>query len=919
MQESDGNGRAGGPALGPGPNLPLPAGLALRAAAVGSVLLLLFLLASFLRGVYTNILWFSSLGHTQVYITVLSTQVWLFVAGFATMGLLTAIVFRWAWISSWGPSQLDLTPGALIWLRRALLFSIWGTGAIVALSFATALGTRWEVFLRFVNASSFGRADPIFGLDVAFYTFVLPVLHTIQGWLMAAAIVLLVTIVGLFFLVYSVRGTNPLDDSGPRRVLTVLAVFLMLTLAAGHFLDTYETLFSTSGAVTGATATDVSVRIPMLRLLTAIAILAGLIMLLALRSASAEQAARIVLGAFGLWVVTGLVGGLAVPMLYQRFAVSPSELEREREYIGHNIEWTRYGFGLDHVTEEHFDVREDTLAADIALHPETIDNIRLWDPRPLLDVYNQLQHLRLYYSFSDVDVDRYLIDGTYRQVLLGTRELSPEGLDPSAQNWVNRKLVYTHGYGVVMSPATDFTSEGQPEFYLKDVPPTGIMQVTQPRVYYGETAQDFVIVNSREAQFDRPPAVAGGPPIYIDQYDGSGGVALSSFARRVAYAWEFADINVLISGQVTPKSRVLYRRAIRERIETIAPFLRLDRDPYMVVDEGSLFWIQDAYTTTDRLPYAKRLDDRDFNYVRNSVKVVVNAYDGAVTFYTIESHSPDPILATYQRAFPNLFRPITDMPDGLRRHLRYPEVLLRAQAQTFLQYHMTDPKEFFLKEDQWAIPEEVFGGQSVQVDPYYVIMKLPRHDEAEFVMILPFTPQDKPNLVGWMAARSDGSHYGDILIYTFPTERQFNGPSQVEARIDNDPGISEQFTLWGQSGSTVIRGNLLVIPVGESLLYAEPIYLQAESLNFPELKRVVLATADHVVMEPTLELAVNALIQRGDATKSEEQTSPGNISPNLLRAELERLRSTLNSLREDIEALDAGLEELEALTQEASP
>ena len=536
-------------------------------------------------------------------------------------------------------------------------------------------------------------------------------------------------------------------------------------------------------------------------------------------------------------------------------------------------------------------------------------------PRPLLDVYNQIQHLRLYYGYLDVDVDRYLIDGEYRQVLLGTRELIPEGLDPSAQNWVNRTLVYTHGYGVVMSPATDFTPAGQPEFFIKDVPPAGDIPVLEPRVYYGENTNDFVIVNSEEAQFDRPADVQGALPVYIERYEGSGGVRLSSFIRRLAYSWELGDVNVFISGQVTNESTVLYRRNIRERVAAIAPFLRLDRDPYMVVNDGRLFWIQDAYTVTDRLPYSKRLDNRDFNYIRNSVKVVIDAFNGTVTFYTIEPRRPDPLLTVYRNIFPALFKPIEEMPEGLREHIRYPEVLLRAQATTFLQYHMTDPKEFFLKEDQWAIPNEVvLESQSQPVDPYYVIMKLPGQQGAEFVMILPFTPQDKPNLVAWIAARSDGEHYGDILLYTFPKERLFNGPSQIEARIDNDPKISEQFTLWGQSGSIVIRGNLLVIPIGESLLYAEPIYLQAEALEFPELKRVILATADDVVMEPSLREAVAALAGGARVVRPDDgEPVPGGIAPEDLQRILDAIQEGLGTLREGVDQLDESLETLDQL------
>jgi uncharacterized membrane protein (UPF0182 family) len=924
MRDSNGNGAQ--PLIsrvGDLPGLPSYAGLVVRLSILAAILIAIFILLNIGKDIYTNVLWFSHLGLLPVYTTILFTRIWLFAAGFLVMGLLTAGSFWFAYRTSWGPAQVALPASTMVWIRRILLVSMVVLGFTMALSFGGALSGRWELFLKFMNSTPFNMQDPLFHYDVSFYVFTLPMLHFIQGWLMGATIVLLLASAGVYFLMYSIRGIGPFLLTGPKAHIAILSAALMFSIAGGHFLDTYETLFSTTGAVVGATATDVSARIPMLRLLSGIAILSGLIMLVAIRVRGVQPSFRVVVTAFGLWVVAGVLGGLLVPVLYQRFVVDPSELHRERLYVERNIEWTRYGFDLDRVVEQTFDVRSDTLAADLRDNPETVNNIRLWDPRPLLDVYNQIQHLRLYYNFQDVDVDRYVVDGEYRQVMVSTRELFPEGLDDAAQNWVNRKLVYTHGYGVVMSPVTDWTTEGQPLFFIKDVPPTGDFAVDQPRIYYGENTGDFVLVNSTEPQFDRPPAEPGGGPIYIDRYDGAGGVTLSSFLRRAAFAWELADVNVLISGQLTSETKVLYRRNVRERIATVVPFLRLDRDPYIVVNEGRLFWIQDAYTTTNRLPYSKRLDNRDFNYIRNSVKVVLDAFNGSLTFYTIESGRPDPLLRVYENMFPDLFRPISEMPEGLRSHIRYPEVMLRAQANTFLQYHMTDAKEFFLKEDQWTIPSEVvLEGGAQPVDPYYVIMRLPGQEREEFVMILPFTPKDKQNMVAWMAARSDGEHFGEILLYSFPTDRLFNGPSQIEARIDNDPIISEQFTLWGQSGSIVIRGNLLVIPIGNSLLYAEPIYLQAETLDFPELKRVILASADRVVMEPTLQEALASLL-RGEqvaAAPTGGQSDTGSISPDdRLRTELERLLEALEGFRGGLESMDESLRALQDLAEEIAP
>ena len=919
MSSSTGSGNGAQPPIDEALNsLPPYTNMTIKLGVLALGLLVAFILLNIGRGVYTNLLWFSSLDLRSVYTTILFTRIWLFLAGSLVMAGLMAATFWFAFRSSWGPTQLTLPPLAMVWLRRSLLASMAGLGAIVSISFGSALGNRWELFLKFTNSVPFGLEDPLFHNDASFYVFTLPMLQTVQGWLMGAAIVLLLSAVTVYFVVYSIRSINPYVMSAPKNHIALLGALLMFTIAAGHFLDTYETLFSPGGAVAGATATDVSARIPMLRLLVGVAALSGVIMLAAIRVENVQQAIRVIIMAFGLWVVAGILGGLIVPAAYQRFVVSPSEFERERPYIERNIEWTRYGFDLDRVTEQRYDVREEALATDLVNNPETVSNIRLWDPRPLEDVYNQIQHLRLYYHFTDVDVDRYLVDGQYRQVLVATRELFTEGLDPSAQNWVNLKLVYTHGFGVVMSPVTDWTPEGQPLFFIKDVPPKGALAVDEPRVYYGEETTDYVIVNSREPEFDQPPTEAGGTPIYIDRYDGTGGVTLSGWFRRAAYAWEFADINTLISNQITPESAVLYRRSIRERVEAVAPFLRLDNDPYMVVFDGRLMWIMDAYTATDRVPYSQRLLGRDFNYIRNSVKVVMDAYNGSLTFYTIEPNAPDPLLRVYENIFPGLFRPIEEMPEELHVHIRYPERLMRAQANIFLQYHMDDPKEFFLKEDQWTIPNEVvLEATSVEIDPYYIIMKLPGEEAVEFVMILPFTPKDKENLVAWIAARSDPEHYGELLLYTFPTDRLFNGPSQIEARIDNDPFISEQFTLWGQSGSIVRRGNLLVIPIGETILYAKPIYLQAETLAFPELKRVILASANRVVMEPTLEEAVASLVRGGAGAQPSGGAgpAPGVFSEQFL-AELQTLLDSIRAVQEGLGSVDESIEALQSLAGE---
>jgi uncharacterized protein len=959
------------PSLGTFEGLPGWVVFTLKASIALIAAIIVYLFLDFLRTAYTDWLWFNNLGFLGVYTTMLFTQVVLYLVGFVLSAGAIWLAYRAAWRTSWGPTVLPFTPLATAWIKRSLIIGAWVMGSVIVLSFAAALADRWESFLRFWNSTSFGLADPQFGNDVGFYVFTLPMLHTIQGWLLGLAVVVLITTLGLYLLIYSARGINPLIEDRSKKHLAIIGAGLMVTIAAGHFLDTYETLFSSSSGVTGSTYADVNARIPGLYLLTAIALLAAVLMLAALRVANLRQAIRMIIAGFALWTIAALVVGIGWPFLVQRFAVEPSEFQREKPYIERNIEWTRMGFDLNRLDEVSYEVRDDTLARDIAANPETINNIRLWDPRPLARVYNQIQHLRLYYDFLDVDVDRYTVNGEYRQVLVGTRELFQHGLDETAQNWVNRKLIYTHGYGVVMATATDFTQAGQPNLIVRDVPVQGLFDITEPRVYYGESfgwnpsplerallddedlaagevTDDEVIVNTKEAQFDRPAENPNGLPIFIESYDGAGGVALSSFFRRIMHGWEFEDLNFIFSRDLTTESRVLYRRGVAERVRTVAPWLELDNDPYMVVADGRLTWIQDAYVTTDKFPYSRTVQvvqssgddrasrtvfDRPLNYIRNNVKVAVDAFNGTLTFYTIEIDGPDPILSMWRSTFPDLFTPIDSMPASLREHIRYPEELLEAQADAFLQYHMTDAREFFLKEDQWELGEEVIGAVPTQaeldndvrdgrrfVDPYYVIMKLPDAEEEEFVLILPFTPQDKPNLVAWMAARSDGEHYGDITVFEFPTDRIFSGPAQIEARIDNDPVISEQFTLWDQSGSRVIRGNLLVIPIGESLLYAEPIYLQSDSLAFPELKRVILATDNDVVMEESLADAVRAILDgdRPDRPVGAEPTT-GGIDPEDLLEIVDGLRVAIESLRGGADGLDQSLRALEELAEEATP
>ncbi|MFP4517784.1 MAG: UPF0182 family protein, partial [Desulfovibrionales bacterium] len=542
-----------------------------------------------------------------------------------------------------------------------------------------------------------------------------------------------------------------------------------------------------------------------------------------------------------------------LPGLVQRLVVEPSELAREEQYLANNIASTRKAFGLEELRSSSHPARGEVDHQTIAENQGTIQNIRLWDEGPLLQSYNQIQFFRLYYDFQAVHTDRYTVKDEIRQVMLATRELSSEKLPSEAQRWVNKYLQFTHGYGVAMSPVTEVQAGGRPEFFIRDLPPTGEIPLERPEIYYGLKSLEYAIVNSRMQEFNFP-----GPdgPVYT-HYQGTGGVPLDSLFRRLMYAWEFKDLNILISGEITPESRIQYRRTISERFSTLTPFLMRDREAYSVVADGKLYWLQDAYTTTTRYPYSTPWQN-SFNYIRNSVKAVVDAYNGKVDYYVYDQE--DPLIRTYQSIFPDLFKSRDAMPDYLQDHVRYPQDIFTVQTRMLLQYHMRDPVVFYNKEDQWSVPMQSSFGETEVLRPYYIVARLPGEEKEEFLLIQPFTPINRHNLVGWMAARSDGENYGDLVLFRFPTGRHVDGPSQVEARIDNDAIISEQFTLWGQVGSEVFRGILLVIPLGDSILYAEPVFLRPETIDFPELRRIILADSRQVVMHQTLDDAISALV-----------------------------------------------------------
>ena len=693
-----------------------------------------------------------------------------------------------------------------------------------------------------------GTTDPILGKDIGFYLFSLPFLELLQGFARVAALlgILLVSIV------YFVNGGLTLTPSGAnvagkvRKHLALLAGFFLLTIAAGFYLDCFRLLFTESGAFFGAGYADVTARLQVYRILAVITPVAAVILAAAIWKARWRQA---LLAPVILIAVYG-IGIKVYPALLQKFKVAPNELALEMPYIEHGIKFTRLGYDLDKIETIPFDVDDKLNATDIAKNDQTIKNIRLWDHAPLLRTYSQLQQIRTYYKFHDVDNDRYLVNGQYTQVMLSPRELSYNDL-PS-RNWINERLIFTHGNGLTFGPVSRISKEGLPEFFIKDIPAVSLADITltKPEIYYGELSNDYVIVKTRVPEFSYPTAKGN----INTTYNGKGGVPLDSLLKRALFSIRFRTEKILLSSDINKESRILYYRNIVERVQTVAPFLLLDSDPYMVITkDGRLAWMIDAYTASNRLPYSKPIS-REVNYMRNSVKVVVDAYNGTLDFYI--SDPKDPLVKAYARIFPELFKPLKAMPEDLQSHIRYPHQFLQIQAAMFSAYHMTDPKVFYNKENLWEIPAL---GEN-KMEPYYTIMKLPGEKKEEYILLLPFTPAKRDNLAAWLTARCDGPNYGKLLAYTFPRDRLIYGPKQIDARINQDSTISQQLTLWGQHGSEVIRGSLLVIPIEKSLLYVQPLYLSAtDKIGLPELQRVIVAYRDEVVMEETLELALQKL------------------------------------------------------------
>ncbi|HKR00684.1 MAG TPA: UPF0182 family protein [Pyrinomonadaceae bacterium] len=850
---------------------------------IAAIVLFFILIRS--ASVYISALWFGSLGYSSVYWYIFRAKLF----SFLIFAALTIIILRTAfWLIERTFSATALERRTIMVNNQAMsinpgrLFrpAAWVVAGVAGLIFGLGMKDGWREFALYLNQPAVMNPDPIFNKPLGFYLFSLPVHQILSRWLILLSLLILVATVLFAVLSATQKQTRAAGEAARRTsygaVSFALALFL-LALAWRIYLARFPYLWQDHQSFSGVTYTEANYYLPGLTIVAITMVLAAVVILI---NAFTKRRLRFIVGAVALPILTYLVAGILIPSYVQSFVVKPNELGRETPYIEHNINWTRKGFGLDRIEMRDYEAEPSVASLEIENNRATLDNVRLWDWTALLDTLRQIQEIRTYYTFDDVDVDRYKVGGQIRQMMLATRELDVGKLPEQSRTWINEKLIYTHGYGVTMNTANEFTPEGLPRFILSNMPvesaAVGEVKLTRPEIYFGMKTDTDVYVKTKQQEFNYPQGESGTSNVY----EGTGGIPLGGFFRRLLLAWSLGDVSKLpFSDAITTESRVLMRRKITDRINALAPYLVYDDDPYIVVsDEGRLFWVMDAFTESETYPYSRHYtaSNKTVNYMRNSVKVTVDAYNGSVDFYVFDAE--DPLINAYRAVFPVLFKDASQMPADLRAHIRYPETLIQTQGEVFGLYHTTNPSVFFQREDVWSMARQASPNKDKQqpeaLEPYFVLMQLPGEEmQNEFVEIVPFTPANRNNMIGWMAGRSDGAAYGSLLAYSFPRSRLVDGPLQIEARIDQDPQLSGQFSLWNQQGSRVRRGNLLVIPMGRSLLYVEPIYLQAAQSPMPELRLVVLATQERLVFGANFQEALTKLF--GEAARPGEQPKPG--------------------------------------------
>ena len=891
--------------------------------------ILFFLVLWAIISMYPNWLWFLNLGFSPIFWTMLwgrfglAAIIWVIL-----MIILSINLYLARRALPLGDSKITIGEG--IPVSGKTLNTLFLAFILIASFVIASKGSaKYSIVLSYLYQQPFGSVDPIFNKDIGFYVFSLPFYMFIRDGLL-----FLFVFTGLLVIIWYLKdgglqimnefmqaqegkpASLPKFNITPtaKKHLICLGGIVVLLISWGYYLKIFGVLYSNQGPAFGASYTDIHIKILAYRILIVLTLAWAVMLFLNVRRPKNKH----LLIAGGIWLGAVFLFINILPLMVQKFVVKPNELAKETPYINHNIQYTRKAYNLNEIKETDFQVKNDLTSEDIKEHDVTIQNIRIWDERPLLQTYKQIQSIRLYYDFNNVDVDRYITNNQYRQVMLAARELVVNQLPMQANTWVNRHLTYTHGYGLALSPVNEVTEEGLPRLLIKDLPPTFDIDLTvnRPEIYYGEKTDDYILTKTKAEEFDYPK---GDKNVYT-QYQGKGGVLIDSFMRRLLYAIEFFDPQILFTTYLTPESRIMYTRRIDRRVNTIAPFLTYDSDPYLVVSEGKLFWILDAYTTSNMYPYSvrskHRTNNRMLNYIRNSVKVVIDAYNGNASYYIMDQE--DPIIQTYKKIFPKLFKPFDSMPNDLKKHIRYPKDLFDIQVGTYTKYHMEDPQVFYNQEDLWQIPDELYGDSRQEMKPYYIIIKLPENDKEEFLLMIPFTPSQKDNMIGWLAARCDMQAYGKLLVYKLPKEKLVYGPMQIEARVDQQTEISRELSLWGQRGSRVIRGNLLAIPISDSFIYVEPIYLEAKqeekesvpatpqqrpslfkrpqqsqattparrdtrTAALPELKRVIVALGNQVTMEEDFHTALNQVL--GGGIVSREALAPG-VSPSSATSDL---------------------------------
>ncbi len=898
-------------------------------AGLFGLAVLVFIFASPIVWFFTELQWYDALGFKDVFTTRLWLQTVLVVGSLAVSFAYLAVNVLIALRVRSGPNL------RAVGIKRSSIRSAVGAialiaSALVALVLSGGAGTQWQTLALFQHASPTGVTDPVLGQDVSFYLLTLPFLHAVAGWSLGLGFMAALLIGAL----YAWRGDSFDLNLSPRSIahISLLLGVFALSLTAWTWLGRYDLLSANNSSVVwGADYTDVNARLPLYTFQAG----AGIVLAGALIVNAWLRRRWLPVAAAGVWVAMLLVGQI-YPAIVQNFFVTPSAQSYELPYIQRQIAGTRAAYGLSNVTVSNFTGDQPLTLQDVQNDQVTVNNLRLWDYAPLKQTYEQLQTIRTYYTFNDIDIDRYLIGGQYKQLEISAREFDFSRLPGSAQQWVNEHLVYTHGYGVAGSPVNAVVGEGLPDYVVGNIPPTGSLPVTQPAIYFGELTNTYALVKSNTREFDFP----SGSQDQFTTYAGTHGVQMSEL-NKALWSLKLGDLNLLVSSQVTAQTEMLYRRNIIDRVSELAPFLTFDQDPYMVVVDGKIYWIVDAYTTGVTYPYSQRTtfqpsstNAADINYVRNSVKVVIDAYEGTVDFYIVDPK--DPIIRAYAATFPTMFKPIDTMPAGLRAHLRVPEDLFNNQVEIYATYHISDPKVFFSREDVWDVPtaQSAPGALATPVQPYYVLFRLPGQQNPEFLLIMPFTPHGKDNLVSWLAARSDAPNYGQYVSYVLPKDKVIFGPQQVANRINENTQISSDFTLFHQAGSEVQQGNLLVVPIGNSFLYFEPIYLKAnQASSLPELKRVILADQTQVVYTNTLQQAIDLLVGTSTAPPP-SNTPPPVITPAVVAQIADLVTQANQHYAAAYAALKAGdlttfanemtqvgkiLQQLQTLTGSASP